>query len=192
MENEDTPKIYVASLTDYNSGRLVGKWIDCEGLDADDITTEVKEMLDAATKNHPEDGIREEWAIHDYECFAPFELGEWETFERVAELAEIVSHPRFDAETFQAYLDAVGFDADPVGFDIAYCGTYDCVQSFVEDWYPEECKAIENIQMFGNSVPVNWDSMVLSAQCNEGIYITEISDGVAVFEPARYHQEMEK
>lgn len=33
------------------------------------------------------DLIAEEWAIHDYDDFAGIRLGEWESFERVSELA---------------------------------------------------------------------------------------------------------
>jgi len=52
-------RIYVASLSDYNAGRLHGAWIDATQ-DADEIEAEVQEMLAAS----PEP-IAEEWAIHD-------------------------------------------------------------------------------------------------------------------------------
>jgi len=41
----DSMRIYVACLSSYNAGKLHGEWIDCEGLDADDLTTEVEAML---------------------------------------------------------------------------------------------------------------------------------------------------
>ena len=59
----DTPRIYVASLADYNSGRLRGRWIDADQ-PAEAIREQIVEML--AESNEP---IAEEWAIHDYENF---------------------------------------------------------------------------------------------------------------------------
>lgn len=38
-------RIYVADLAAYNAGNLRGIWIDCDGKTAEDITTEVREML---------------------------------------------------------------------------------------------------------------------------------------------------
>jgi antirestriction protein len=39
------PRIYVACLASYNAGKLHGEWIDCEGLDADDIYQEIDKIL---------------------------------------------------------------------------------------------------------------------------------------------------
>jgi len=42
------PRIYVASLSDYNNGGLHGRWIDLDGLDASDtgaVQDEIAEML---------------------------------------------------------------------------------------------------------------------------------------------------
>lgn len=44
MTAELSPRIYVASLSDYNNGVLHGAWIDAEQ-DAEDIAAEVAEML---------------------------------------------------------------------------------------------------------------------------------------------------
>lgn len=67
-------RIYVASLAKYNSGRLVGTWID---LPADDLWEQIEDMLDGD----------EEWAIHDYE--APFSISENENLDELNEIAEL-------------------------------------------------------------------------------------------------------
>ncbi len=54
-------RIYVASLSDYNAGRLVGAWIDLNGKDTDEVQEEIAAMLTAAGPG------REEWEIHDKE-----------------------------------------------------------------------------------------------------------------------------
>lgn len=43
--NDTTPRIYVASLSDYNAGHLHGVWIDLDGKDADEVQEKVAEML---------------------------------------------------------------------------------------------------------------------------------------------------
>lgn len=47
----DTPRIYVASLSDYNAGRLHGKWIDADQ-DASEIWDEINAMLAASPEKH--------------------------------------------------------------------------------------------------------------------------------------------
>lgn len=86
--DNDTPRIYVASLADYNSGTLHGKWIECDQ-DVDDIRREIAEML-AASK----EPIAEEYAIHDYENFGAVRLHEYEDIERVAEIAKLIGEHR--------------------------------------------------------------------------------------------------
>jgi antirestriction protein len=44
-------RIYVASLSDYNNGLLLGTWIDLDGKDADDVQDEIAAML--RTSKHP-------------------------------------------------------------------------------------------------------------------------------------------
>ncbi len=64
------PRIYVASLSDYNNGHLHGCWIRA-AQDPDLIYDEIHQML--ATSPSPQ---AEEWAIHDYEGFTPHDICE--------------------------------------------------------------------------------------------------------------------
>ena len=87
------PRIYVASLSDYNAGRLHGRWIDAtQGVDA--VQEEVNAMLAESRE-----AVAEEWAIHNYDEFAGVRLGEWEDLARICELAAaLVAHgPAFAA-----------------------------------------------------------------------------------------------
>jgi len=43
-DTAETPRIYVASLADYNAGRLHGRWIDANQ-SADSIRDEIAQML---------------------------------------------------------------------------------------------------------------------------------------------------
>jgi antirestriction protein len=45
MSNTFEPRVYVASLSDYNNGCLHGAWIDLTGKDADEINQEINAIL---------------------------------------------------------------------------------------------------------------------------------------------------
>ncbi|MFJ8699487.1 antirestriction protein ArdA [Streptomyces ardesiacus] len=87
------PRIYVASLTDYNNAILHGEWIDADQ-DPDQIHAEVQAMLKKSPAARKYGDVAEEWAIHDYEGFYGISLSEWESFERVSAIAKLLKeHP---------------------------------------------------------------------------------------------------
>ena len=66
----DSPKIYVASLSDYNAGRLEGEWFDFNDFsDGEDLMDGITTMLGEIQDKYNDDELREEWAVHDYEGF---------------------------------------------------------------------------------------------------------------------------
>jgi antirestriction protein len=84
-----SPRIYVASLTDYNNGLLHGEWVDA-AQPAYAIQSEVEAMLAASPTAKRYGETAEEWAIHDYDEFDGIELSEWDSFERVSALASLL------------------------------------------------------------------------------------------------------
>ena len=157
-------RIYVASLSDYNAGRLHGRWIDAD-IGADAIEDEVKAMLAASPEAqlcqwcgddiapHTASGARqercrgwlpglaEEWAIHDYDGdLAGIGLGEWESFEHVAALAEFLTDK---GAAGAAWLGLMGRDDMPDDdeliekFDEVYHGEYSSGAEFAENWAEE-------------------------------------------------------
>ncbi|MCZ4119055.1 antirestriction protein ArdA [Streptomyces sp. H39-S7] len=89
--SQDTPRIYVASLSDYNNGVLHGAWIDADQ-EPDQIYAEVAAMLATSPVTGKFGEVAEEYAIHDYDGFpGELELGEWESFERLHDIAEALS-----------------------------------------------------------------------------------------------------
>jgi antirestriction protein len=118
--------IYVASLSDYNAGRLHGRWIDASR-GAEEIMAEVEAMLQASPSPDAE-----EWAIHDYEGFGPIRLSEWESFDRVAALAErIETH----GEAFAAWFaDAEVESVDDLeeAFGDAYQGEFASLAEYAQ------------------------------------------------------------
>jgi len=127
IERTEHPRIYAASLSDYNAGRLHGAWIDGDQ-PADDIDQQIKEML---AKSH--DSTAEGWAIHDYEGFYGMHLGEWENIEHIATIGQgIAEH----GPAFAAWADLLGSSrwADELdGFEDAYRGEWESMEAYAED-----------------------------------------------------------
>ncbi len=124
-ERKEQPRIYVASLADYNEGRLHGAWIDA-AQDEDELELAVKEMLERS----PSPGA-EEWAIHDYEGFGALRLDESESFAAVARIAKgIAEH----GAAFAAWAAHVGVDSDQFDeFEDAYMGEWESGAAFAEE-----------------------------------------------------------
>ena len=83
MNSNPTPRIYVASLSDYNNGVLHGIWI--EATDADTIQEATDKMLASSPT-----GGAEEWAIHDHEGFEGVKVSEFSSFADIAELGAAI------------------------------------------------------------------------------------------------------
>lgn len=75
------PRIYVASLSDYNNGHLHGSWISASQT-PERIYGEIHQMLAASPSPNAE-----EWAIHDYEGFDPRFLAETENINTISRIA---------------------------------------------------------------------------------------------------------
>lgn len=109
------PRIYVASLSDYNNGRLHGVWIELAGKDIEEVSDEIRKML-SESRYLP----AEEYAIHDHEEFAGWAPGEYETLETVVKVAQgLAEH----GEAFGLWVDDRGDVDDALGsFEDAYEG----------------------------------------------------------------------
>jgi antirestriction protein len=126
-EQRLTPRIYVASLSDYNTGRLHGRWIDATQ-DREVILAEIQTML----AESPE-AVAEEFVIHDYDHFGGISLGEWEDVDHVCELATaLVAH----GLAFAAWYASADVDTDsPLveQFEESYCGEFDSLADYADE-----------------------------------------------------------
>lgn len=124
-EDRPTPRIYVASLSDYNTGRLHGVWIDA-AQEADELYVDISTMLSQSPG--PE---AEEWAIHDYENFGPLSLSEYESVETISRLGlGIAEH----GLAFAAWAQHVGDDVEQLErFARVYLGRWDSVEAYAEE-----------------------------------------------------------
>lgn len=160
-EREPMARIYVASLSDYNDGRLHGEWID---LGADTDADEVWEAIEAMLASSPGSEPAEEFAIHDYEGFGSLHLGEHEPIDRVVFLACLVDE--LGEDVVGAYAcHVVGehqeFTADEVRD--AYRGEFDSEVEFVRSLLIEDgfgCRSLAPDRLKDVSDVLDWEAIV--------------------------------
>jgi antirestriction protein len=105
------PAVYVASLTDYNSGSE-GKWIDLSKYtDGKQVMKDISDYLRDLTKKKKDGIVREEYAIHDFEGFPKSMYSEWmgeEDFDSVIEYIEFQDEVDAPENVINEFVDAYG------------------------------------------------------------------------------------
>jgi antirestriction protein len=157
------PRIYVASLSDYNAGRLHGVWL--EATDIQRVRSGVAAMLKASPG-----GNAEEYAVHDFEGFSRYLPSESADLELVCAIgAAIVEH----GMVFTAYLEHIAFltDAERVpelvaGFTDSYQGAYEGVEDWAEQYLedtgllqhvPQSLRGYLDLESWADDVELNGD-----------------------------------
>jgi antirestriction protein len=122
------PQIWVASLADYNNGRLHGTWLNA-ARDETELQADIATMLAASPLTAATGEPAEEWVIFDHDGFAPLRLDEHENLSWISRVAKgIIEH----GAAFAAYADVVEEEELLADFDVAYLGHYDSVHAYVE------------------------------------------------------------
>ncbi|MCI5091180.1 antirestriction protein ArdA [Phaeodactylibacter sp.] len=132
--SSDTYQIYIASLSDYNAGILHGKWVDVEGLTADEIQEEINEILRTSpyTKQYGE--VAEEWAIHDFEL-GGIRISEYESLDTIVSIVEALAE---HGEAFAIYYNNVdNLEIASNNFEDAYLGEYDSFLDYATESFDE-------------------------------------------------------
>lgn len=124
-----TPRIYVASLADYNNGHLHGVWLDADR-DAEDVRADIRAML--ATSPEPN---AEEFAIHDFEGFGEARIYEHDSIDLVTRIARGIAE---NGLAFAAWASVQeGNEAALDQFRAAYLGHYDSMQAYADQLIEE-------------------------------------------------------
>jgi antirestriction protein len=139
-------KIYVACLAAYNNGILHGRWIDATQGE-DHIWDGIKAMLAAS----PIPGA-EEHAIHDYEGFEGVSLSEYESVQRVAELAAFIEERGAIAGKLVEYF--VDLEEAKTAMEDRYCGVYASVADYAQTLTEETTQIPKNLQYY-----IDWERM---------------------------------
>jgi len=131
QERRNSPKVWIASLSDYNAGHLHGAWVEADQ-EPDDIWAGVNEVLRTSRIAQAE-----EWAVFDYEGFGALKLSEYESVERISRLGRgIAEH----GEPFAAFAAFLGDSEDDLlqRFEDSYLGHWESLRAYAED-YMQNC-----------------------------------------------------
>lgn len=205
-----TPRIYVASLSDYVAGRLLGRWIDADQ-EPDEIRAEIQAML-ATSEQAP----AEEWAIHDFDNFGRYRVSEYASIDLVSLVGRAIAEadsPAFNAWLERAY-EHIDFDDyldDVTGlvevFQQQDRGHWDTFKDFVEEeWgeiflglhslreavanaekaesYPghrvQYAQTLEELESY-----IDWDKVATAVDHSGAFFEVEGDNGVYIFEIER-------
>lgn len=130
----DGPRIYVASLSDYNNGVLHGRWIEACS-DAEAMQQEVDAMLRTSPTTARWGEPAEEWAIHDYEGFGDLRLSEMDSLDYVARIAGGIEKHGL---AFAAWASEVNSDSEQMEqFEERFQGEWESVEAYAENLLDE-------------------------------------------------------
>ena len=171
-----TLRIYVASLADYNAGRLHGDWIVLDS-DVDRIWQKIQAILD--TSDEP---IAEEWAIHDSEGFGPVGVREHESLASLARVAEGVD--RY-GPSFLAALSLCGGVSDVEeafkriedGYQGAWDSVRDWVEELMEDCHGRELEALPPLLRYA----IDWDEVARELELSGDVETVEMQNQQHIF-----------
>ena len=179
----NTPKIYVASLCDYNNSILHGEWIECDSLSQ--VEAKIEDMLAESPSAKKYGEMAEDWAIHDTEGFEGISIGQHESIEKICELAEKIAEY---GEAFACYINAFGDDdvEEHYGdFEDRYQGCYESKEAFADEWF-ENCgvvDAVKNISVVGVSLDnyLDSDALVRDMEASGSFRFERLNGKVYVF-----------
>lgn len=193
------PQIYVSVLADYNSGRMHGAWIDCDQ-SIDEVWQEIHQLYITSSAANVtatvcqdcghiklyehdiccecgSDNIKlvpsaEEYAIHDHDGFAPFDVSVYSSIEELVRMAEIISDDDKHAVSFLAglYDDIDVIQAKIEDVEVFHCSRADYAQEITESCYdvPEYLIYYVNYDAMGRDMEINGEII----EVEHDVYIT--------------------
>lgn len=154
-------RIYVASLSDYNAGRLHGVHIDLP-TDEDEVWEKIRKMLRESPEAKAGYGPAEEFAIHDYEGFHSYRIHEFESISSVVKIANFLDQ---FGEAGAAWLanDSTNLEQDDLeeAFNESYRGVHKDAHDYAFDYISSvgEYRGIP-FEIFDENYPIfDWDNI---------------------------------
>ena len=132
--------IYVVCLAAYNNGRLHGCWIHAT-LELNDIQDQINSMLASSPEQDAE-----EYAIHDYEGFGSYSLGEYEGIDSAQEVACFIEeHGELGAELLGYYSD---IEEARKAIEESYCGCHASVADYAQELTEDTGNIPSHLEMY--------------------------------------------
>jgi len=158
-------RIYVADLAAYNSGHLHGVWINATD-ELDDIQDQINTMLD---ESPIEDS--EEYAIHDFEGFNGYRLGEYEGIKSVQEIASFIEeYPEIGGELLDHCAD---LEEARKAAEENHAGCYKSLEDFAEELtedtaeIPQHLRYYIDYEKMGRDMEMSGDVYTIETGCEE-------------------------
>lgn len=187
-DSSDVPRIYVACLHCYNSGRLHGHWFEV-GADADALHHEVLgrfaagcETCDEYERECPECRASavpfpcggEELAVHDHEGVGP--VGEAYDLAYICGIAELLL--AFPERPVLAFLAEVDGDLDQTreGLRDSYAGSWSSASEWAESWAEDAELGVEQLWSY-----VDWERYARDLELGGSVRTVEAAGAVHVF-----------
>jgi antirestriction protein len=171
------PRIWVASLSDYNNGNLYGVWLDAT-LEPDELGNAIAFML----RNSPSRNA-EEYAIFDHDDFGGFQVSEYANLNTVSRIAQGVAE---HGPAFAEWVELVGEQSDELLTDEAfhdhYEGEWDSLEDYVEYMLDETGFSAE-VERALAGLPedlrryIKVDLEGIAEEWEQGLHVMERGDG---------------
>jgi antirestriction protein len=145
QQRNDGPRVWIASLSDYNDGHLHGAWVNADQ-EPEGIWSGINEVL--ATSPTPG---AEEWAIFDHMGFGPMVIDEFERVERISQLGLGIAEHGEPFAVFAHFLGEGDGKELLEQFEDCYMGEWESTTAYVEEYL--DSIGIETI--LDNAVPVS-------------------------------------
>ena len=161
----EKPRIYVADLEAYNSGKLVGEWLDLTDYnDADELMEAIQNVLKKSGG--------EEYAIHDYEYLPSSMYSEYMGYKDFVEIYEMMDLANEKDLPLDVVMDIVSqFDRSALD---DFQGVYNSEEDFAEELVDET--GITNFNDFRYYLEISETDRRLLAQEEADYYADAIRD----------------
>ena len=164
-------RIYVADLAAYNNGVLHGVWID-----ATEELAVIWEQINAMLKVSPVEEEAEEYAIHDYEGFGSYSVGEYSGIEELHEIACFIDeYPEIGSDVLANFGDDL--EQARKSLEENYCGCHKSIADYAQDITESTSEVPKHLEFY-----VDYDRMGRDMEMSGDIFTIETAhDEVHVF-----------
>lgn len=125
-------RVHYWELSNYNNGKLIGKWFDLDGISKDDHQEELQAWLEELTEETGE--LCEEWILGDVEDVPDHLHGEWDVYDEFFLIQEFLSTTHLDDDVVWAGVE-LGISLDRI--EDAYVGQFDSYEQMAEQYVDE-------------------------------------------------------
>lgn len=122
-------RIHYWELSNYNNGRLIGKWFELDGLTHNEHRIDIKEWLNGLTEKTGE--LCEEYIVGDSEGIPDKYVGEYSIDSDYFDYVSILESTNLDPEVFEAGIE---LGIDPEYIREYYYGHFNSIADFAENY----------------------------------------------------------